>query len=56
MKDLFSNPIKSKVVRKNVTAYQYPNGTININGHKYLMCSMSEAIKKFRSDFPYNQK
>jgi len=49
---LFDSPIKSKKVRKGITAYQYKNGTININGVKYLFYSMTEAIKKFRKQYP----
>lgn len=52
MIDLFEKPIKSKRVRGNIVAYQYKNGTINIGVHKYLMYSMTDAIKKFREDFP----
>ena len=52
MIDLFDTPIKSKRVRKGITAYQYRNGIININGQKYGMYSMTEAIKKYRKDFP----
>lgn len=52
MLDLFDTPIKEKKVRNGVTAYQYKNGTININGKKYVMYSMTEAIKKFRKDNP----
>ena len=49
MPDLFDTPIKSKKVRKNVTAYQYRNGCININGEKFFFYSMTEAIKIWRS-------
>lgn len=48
MIDLFSTPIKTKKVRNGVYAYQYANGTININGIKYLCYSMTEAIKQYR--------
>lgn len=50
--DLFAAPIRSKKVRKGITAYQYHNGTINIAGTKYVLYSMTEAIRKFRKDFP----
>lgn len=50
--NLFSVPIKVKKVRKDVMAYQYRNGVININGHKYVMYSMIAAIKKYRKDYP----
>lgn len=52
MIDLFETPVRQRKVRNNVIAYQYRNGTININGQKYVMYSMSDAIKKFRRDFP----
>ena len=52
MFDLFEYPIKTKKVRKGVEAHQYRNGTINIDGQKYVMYSMTEAIKKYRKDFP----
>jgi hypothetical protein len=54
MIDLFATPIKTKKVRKGITAYQYKNGVINIAGQQYAMYSMTEAIKKFRKDFPAN--
>lgn len=49
---LFDSPIKSKKVRKGITAHQYKNGTININGIKYIDYSMTEAIKRFRKNYP----
>jgi len=49
MRDLFETPIRARKVRKNVTAYKYPNGVININGEKYQFYSMNEAIKIWRS-------
>jgi hypothetical protein len=52
LSDLFSTPIASRQVRKNVVAYKYSNGTININGHKFLLYSMIEAIKLWRSQNP----
>lgn len=52
MCELFSTPIKSVKVRKNVTAYLYPNGVINIDGEKYVMYSLSEAIKEYRKKHP----
>ena len=51
-RDLFEHPIKERFVRKNVVARLYRSGVININGQKYVMYSMTEAIKKFRVDFP----
>lgn len=56
MYNLFETPIREKEVRKNIIAYQYRNGTININGQKYCMYSMSEAIRQFRKNFPANKK
>jgi hypothetical protein len=47
--DLFSAPIRSKKIRVNIFAHQYPNGTINIDGQKYLGYSLTEAIKLWRS-------
>jgi len=52
MCDLFSTPIKQKKLRNGIIAYQYKNGTININGQIYVMYSMTDAIKKYRKDFP----
>lgn len=52
MRDLFSTPIKEKKVRNGITAYQYCNGTINIDGKKYVGYSMTEAIRIFRKDVP----
>lgn len=52
MRDLFETPIKETKVRKGVIACQYRNGNINIEGQIYAMYSMTEAIKKYRKDFP----
>jgi hypothetical protein len=52
MVDLFDTPIKAKKVRNGIIAYQYRNGVININGQKYVMYSMTDAIRKFCKDFP----
>lgn len=49
--NLFSTPIQKKQVRKNVLAYKYPNGTINIDGYQYHGYSMTEAIKKYRTTY-----
>ena len=46
--DLFSTPIKSVKVKDGVYAHKYPNGIININGHKYMYYSMREAIKLYK--------
>jgi hypothetical protein len=52
MIDLFDTPIKTKKVRNGIFAHQYRNGTININGTKYVCYSMTAAIKKYRKDYP----
>ena len=49
---MFENPIKQKQVRKNIYAYKYINGVINIDGTKYLFHSMTSAIKQYRKDNP----
>lgn len=46
---LFENPISKKKIRNGVYAYKYANGVININGEKFLMHSMSGAIKAWRA-------
>ena len=50
--DLFDTPIRQRKVRNGIYAYQYRNGVININGTKYMEYSMTEAIKKWRSQNP----
>ena len=50
--DLFATPIRSRKVRKNVTAFQYSNGCININGMRYFEYSMTDAIKIWRQSNP----
>ena len=50
--DLFDKPIRSRKVRNGVWVHQYRNGNININGQIYAMYSMTEAIAKFRKQFP----
>lgn len=49
MSDLFATPISKTKVRNGIYAYKYPNGTININGEKFLLYSIKEAIKIWRS-------
>jgi hypothetical protein len=51
MQDLFSTPISKTKVINGVYAYKYLNGTININGQKYIGYSVSQAIKLYRSKF-----
>ena len=36
MNDLFETPIRKRKVRNGIYAYQYRNGTININGTKFF--------------------
>jgi hypothetical protein len=50
--NLFETPIREREVRKGITAYQYRNGCININGQKYFDYSMTEAISLYRKKFP----
>ena len=52
MTDLFENPIKTKTVRRDVNAYVYINGCINIAGTKYFLHSLTEAIRIWRSKNP----
>ena len=47
--DLFSTPISKTKVRNGIYAYKYPNGVININGRKYVLYSIKDAIKHWRS-------
>ena len=47
--DLFNPPINSVKVKDGVYAHKYPNGIININGHKYMYYSMREAIKLYKT-------
>lgn len=49
---LFDDPIATKKVRNGVVAHKYRNGTININGKKYVGWSMTDAIKLYRQEFP----
>jgi hypothetical protein len=43
--------IKKKKVRNGVYAY-VTNGGININGQSYYFYSLTDAIAKFRRDYP----
>ncbi|MBP7845826.1 MAG: hypothetical protein KA007_00110 [Candidatus Pacebacteria bacterium] len=52
MSDLFSTPISTTKVRNGVNAYKYSNGVININGSKYLMMSVTDAVKIWRRNNP----
>jgi len=48
MEDLFNKPIRKRKVRNGIFAYQYSNGTINIEGTKFLFYSLTDAIKAWR--------
>lgn len=48
----FEVPIRTRKVRAGVVARQYPNGTVNIAGQKFIGYTMTEAIKAFRRKFP----
>lgn len=50
--DLFETPLSKTKVRKDVYAYAYKNGTININGKKFIGYSIKEAIKIWRKENP----
>lgn len=49
-------PIQTKYVRKGVVARKYRNGVIIIEDTKYILYSMTEAISKFRKDYPLYKK
>lgn len=40
--------IATKRIKNNVYAYKYINGTISIDGTKYLYHSMTSAIQAYR--------
>jgi hypothetical protein len=46
--------VKEKQVRKNVTAYKFASGVVEIKGMRYFFYSMTEAIAKWRRDNPIN--
>jgi hypothetical protein len=50
MIDLFNTPISRTKVRNGIYAYKYANGTINIDGKKYVGYSIKEAIKIYRHE------
>jgi len=50
--NLFDTPLRKVKVRNGIFAYSYPNGTINIDGIKYLYYSMKDAIKAYRQKHP----
>lgn len=49
---MFETPIAQRKVRKDVWAYKYRNGTINIAGMKYIYYSFAEAIMRWRKKNP----
>jgi hypothetical protein len=55
MQDLFSAPIRTKKVRNGIYAYQYNNGNVNIGGQLYSMYSLTDAVAKYKRDFPLNR-
>lgn len=46
--------VAQKKVRKNVIAYKFRSGVVEINGMRYFFYSMTQAIKKWRKDNPIN--
>jgi len=52
--DLFNRPVSQTKVRKNVVAYKYSNGCINIQGEKFFFYSIKDAIKIWRTKNPIN--
>ncbi len=52
MKDLFDTPIRSGKIRKNVYYYKYRNGVINIQGEKFCLYSIRDAVKIWRRKHP----
>jgi hypothetical protein len=49
---MFSEIVSRTKVRNGVYATKYMNGTIEIQGQKYLMYSLSDAIKNWRKKNP----
>lgn len=56
MTTLFETPIKLVEFRKREWAYEYRNGTIDICGIRYIGYSMTEAIRRYRKQFPLRQR
>ena len=50
IQDLFSNPISKTKVRKDIFAYRYANGCVNIQGKKYFGYSIKNAISLWRKE------
>ncbi len=51
-RDLFDTPLSKTKVRNGVYAYKYRNGVINIDGSRYLMMSVKDAIASWRRSNP----
>lgn len=49
---LFENPISTGKVRNNTFWYKYRNGMILIEGTKYYLYSIKEAVYKWRKANP----
>lgn len=57
MKTTLETPSKVKSVRNGISAYQFVDGTVVINGQQYVGISLSQAIIKYRREFPkYGRK
>lgn len=53
---LVESPIKETKVREGVYAYMYRSGVILIEKQKYVLYTMTDAIKQFRKEFPKYKK
>lgn len=42
------------IIRKEVIWNKYPNGTINIDGFKYIGYSIKDAVSRWRKQNPIN--
>lgn len=56
LEDPFEGAIRAVKIRKGITAFLYRNGTVNIDGEKYLGISITEAVKMYRKKFPRKKK
>ena len=45
-------PVRQKAVRKDVIAYQYRNGVVQIEKQRYFFYSMTAAIAQWRKQNP----
>jgi hypothetical protein len=50
--DIFSEVLVKRSVRKGVYAYKYSNGVIDINGSRYILYSLTDAIATWRRNNP----